>query len=31
MLSMLSDRLSSFEKLVKGYRSQKVASGKKGG
>jgi len=31
MLSMLSERLSSFEKLVKGYRSQKAASGKKGG
>lgn len=31
MLSMLSERLSSFEKLVKGYRSQKAASEKKGG
>jgi len=31
MLSMLSERLSSFEKLVKGYRSQKAAGGKKGG
>jgi len=31
MLSMMSERLSSFEKLVKGYRSRKVGGGKKGG
>jgi len=31
MLSMLGEQLSSFEKLVKNYRSQKAASGKKGG
>ncbi len=31
MLSMMSERLSSFEKLVKGYRSRKAGSGKKGG
>ena len=31
MLSMMSERLSSFEKLVKGYRSRKAGSGTKGG
>ncbi len=31
MLSMMSERLSSIEKLVKGYRSRKTCSGKKGG
>jgi len=31
MLGMLGERLSTFEKLVKNYRSKKAASGKKGG
>ena len=30
MLNMMSNQLSSFEKLVKDYRLQKAASGKKG-
>ena len=31
MLGIMSERLASFEKLVKGYRSRKAGSGKKGG
>ena len=30
MLGMMSERLASFEKLVKDYRSQGAASGKRG-
>ena len=31
MLGMMSERLASFERLVKGYRSPQAACGKKGG